>query len=115
MEEDVLGYQEAPPAAEAAPEAPAGEVRASPLARRLARERGIDLARVTGTGPGGRVVEEDVLGYQEAAPAAVPPSEGAQAEAAGAERMELSRMRQTIAKVTSDSKSQAPHFTSPPK
>ena len=110
VEEDVLGYQEAPPAAEAAPGAPAGEVRASPIARRLARERGIDLARVTGTGPGGRVVEEDVLGYQEEAPAAVPPGEGAQAEAAGAERMELSRMRQTIAKVTSDSKSQAPHF-----
>ena len=35
-----------------------GEVRASPIARRLARERGIDLARVTGTGPGGRIVEE---------------------------------------------------------
>ena len=44
-----------------------GEVRASPIARRLARERGIDLAQVTGTGPGGRIVEKDILGYTPAA------------------------------------------------
>ena len=46
-----------------------GEVRASPIARRLAREQGIDLTLVTGTGPGGRIVEKDILGY---APAAAP-------------------------------------------
>ena len=40
-----------------------GEVRASPIARRLARERDIDLTLVTGTGPGGRIVEKDILGY----------------------------------------------------
>ena len=40
-----------------------GEVRASPIARRLARERGLDLTQVTGTGPGGRIVEKDILGY----------------------------------------------------
>ena len=40
-----------------------GEVRASPIARRLARERDIDLMQVTGTGPGGRIVEKDILGY----------------------------------------------------
>ena len=40
-----------------------GEVRASPIARRLARERDIDLTQVTGTGPGGRIVEKDILGY----------------------------------------------------
>ena len=44
-----------------------GEVRASPIARRLARERGLDLALVTGTGPGGRIVEKDILGYTPAA------------------------------------------------
>ncbi len=102
VEEDVLGYREA-----SAAEAPAGEVRASPLARRLARERGIDLARITGTGPGGRIVEEDVLGYREPAPA--PEAEPAETEAEG-QRVELSRMRRTIARVTSDSKRQAPHF-----
>ena len=88
--------------------APAGEVRASPIARRLARERGIDLALISGTGPGGRIVEDDVLTYAEAppAPAAAIPS----APAAERERVELSRMRQAIARVTVDSKRDAPHF-----
>ena len=48
-----------PPAAETG-------VRASPIARRLAEERGIDLARVIGTGPGNRVTRDDVLAYEEA-------------------------------------------------
>ena len=111
-----------PTAATASPEpdqAPAsapGEVRASPIARRLARERGIDLSLVTGTGPGGRVVEQDVLDY--APPAEAPAAAGAPAappepvtvEAPAAEMAELSRMRQAIARVTIDSKRDAPHF-----
>ena len=56
------------PAPAAAPSAaPAGEVRASPIARRLARERGVDLATITGSGPGGRIVEADVLAAAHAA------------------------------------------------
>ena len=55
----------APAAAPAA--APTGEVRASPIARRLARERGVDLATVAGSGPGGRIVEADVLAAADAA------------------------------------------------
>ena len=51
------------PATDAASSRPDGEVRASPIARRLAREQGIDLAMVTGTGPGGRVVEQDILEF----------------------------------------------------
>ena len=43
-----------------------GEVRASPIARRLARERGIDLTQVKGSGPNGRIVEADVLAWQDA-------------------------------------------------
>ena len=106
-----------------------GWVKASPLARRLARERGIELGQVSGTGPEGRIVEQDVLSFAvgageveapaspvaptavaEAAPEAldVPPAEAP--AAAGADRMELSRMRQAIARVTVDSKRQAPHF-----
>ena len=56
----------APPQAEAAPPVPtapasgAGRVKASPLARRIARERGIDLHQVAGSGPGGRIVRDDV-------------------------------------------------------
>ena len=103
VEQDVLGYQEPPPAPSA------GEVRASPIARRLARERGIDLVRITGTGPGGRIIEQDILGYKEAAPATTAVA-APQAEAGAGQRVDLSRMRQTIARVTSDSKREAPHF-----
>ena len=88
--------------------APAGEIRASPIARRLARERGIDLALLTGTGPGGRIVEDDVLTYAEAP--AVPAAAAPSAPAPESERVELSRMRQAIARVTVDSKREAPHF-----
>ncbi|MDP6549634.1 MAG: dihydrolipoamide acetyltransferase family protein [Dehalococcoidia bacterium] len=92
-------------AAPSGPAALAGEVRASPIARRLARERGVDLSLVTGTGPGGRIVEDDVLAYQE-----TPPAAEAQTGTPVVERMDLSRMRQVIAKVTVDSKREAPHF-----
>ncbi len=89
--------------------APAGEVRASPIARRLAKEKGIDLTRVTGSGPGGRIVEQDVLEYQPSTSAS-PGAPAAPTPAAAPENVDLSRMRQTIAKVTSDSKRDAPHF-----
>ena len=52
-----------PPQAEA-PVLDAGEVRASPVARRIAQERGIDLSQVPGTGPGGRITREDVLSFE---------------------------------------------------
>ena len=106
------------PAATPAPASSDGQVRASPIARRLARERGIDLSAVTGTGPNGRITERDIESYQpgaaEPAPAAAPAPAPAPAAAPAAapddSRIELSRMRQTIARVTSDSKSTAPHF-----
>ena len=68
----------AAPAEAATEDPPAAEtgVRASPIARRLAEERGIDLARVIGTGPGNRVTRDDVLAYEEApSPAAAIPEE----------------------------------------
>ncbi|MBM3942966.1 MAG: 2-oxo acid dehydrogenase subunit E2 [SAR202 cluster bacterium] len=93
-----------------APATPA-DVRASPIARRLARERGIDLSLVVGSGPGGRIVEKDVLSFAEARPAApARPAAAAPAPAPAAQRVELSRMRQAIAKITVDSKREAPHF-----
>jgi pyruvate dehydrogenase E2 component (dihydrolipoamide acetyltransferase) len=102
VEEDVLAYQPAAVSPADSP-APPGGVKSSPIARRLARERRIDLALVNGTGPGGRIVEADVLAYQ-APPAAPAPA------AISPARVELSRMRQAIARVTADSKREAPHF-----
>ncbi|MCX8212959.1 MAG: dihydrolipoamide acetyltransferase family protein [SAR202 cluster bacterium] len=63
-----------PPAGAAATEEPAaGGLRASPVARRLADERGIDLRQIQGTGPGGRVTKNDVLNFEPGdAPAVVP-------------------------------------------
>jgi pyruvate dehydrogenase E2 component (dihydrolipoamide acetyltransferase) len=86
-----------------------GYVKASPLAKRLARERGIDLATLSGTGPGGRITEADV---PEHAPVAAAPGSAETVAPAGltSENVELSRMRQAIAKVTVDSWQSAPHF-----
>jgi pyruvate dehydrogenase E2 component (dihydrolipoamide acetyltransferase) len=92
--------QQTSPAAAPSP-AVSGEVRASPIARRLAVEKGIDLAQVTGTGPGGRITESDVLAYEERIEAAATPPDG---------RVELTRMRRAIARVTTQSKREAPHF-----
>jgi pyruvate dehydrogenase E2 component (dihydrolipoamide acetyltransferase) len=73
-----------------------GRIKASPLARRIARERGIDLSAVAGTGPDGRVVAEDVeRTAASGAPVALPtpslPSEGVEVQ-------QLSSMRKTIAR-----------------
>jgi pyruvate dehydrogenase E2 component (dihydrolipoamide acetyltransferase) len=75
-----------------------GRVKASPLARRIARDRGIDLAQIAGTGPEGRVVAEDV----ERAAAGGKPTQPAPAEplpvSGDVEIVELSSMRKTIAR-----------------
>jgi pyruvate dehydrogenase E2 component (dihydrolipoamide acetyltransferase) len=70
-EEDALPEAPAP---EPSPSADGGRVKASPLARRIARERGIDLAAITGTGPEGRIVAEDVERAEHAPRAATAPA-----------------------------------------
>lgn len=72
---------------------------ASPRARALATERGIDLSTIAGTGPGGRIVEEDVLKAQSAMPG-LP---------AGTDQP-LTLMRKAIARATVQSKAPVPHF-----
>jgi pyruvate dehydrogenase E2 component (dihydrolipoyllysine-residue acetyltransferase) len=73
-----------------------GRVKASPLARRIARERGIDLGAVTGTGPDGRVVAEDV---ERAAAAPAPAAPATPAPVVGeVEVVKLSQTRRTIAR-----------------
>ncbi len=91
-----------PSAADPAPALPAGpqdtRVIASPRAKALAADRGIDLSTITGTGPGGRIVEEDVV----KAPAT-------QTLPAGTDQP-LSQMRKAIARATAQSKGPVPHF-----
>ena len=113
--------------AEAPPAAPLGDgrVKASPLARRIARERGLDLATLTGSGPGGRIVKADVERAVEApaapareapAPAAAPaaPTPGVRERPETAkgqvETVELTKVQQTIARRMAESKATAPHF-----
>ena len=72
-----------------------GRVKASPLARRIAKERGIDLAQLRGTGPEGRIVAEDVE-RGEMAPAAKPAA--AAAPSGQVETVKLNQMRKTIAR-----------------
>ena len=72
-----------------------GRIKASPLARRIARERGLDLSTLSGTGPDGRIVAEDVERAQPAAGAAAPESFGSGAEA---EVVALTATRKTIAR-----------------
>jgi pyruvate dehydrogenase E2 component (dihydrolipoamide acetyltransferase) len=100
----------APAAVAAAPAAEEGWVPASPIARRMAREAGVDLAHLKGSGPGGRILERDVEAYlgaqaQRMAGAEVPVGERE------FEDKDLSTMRKTIAARMVQSKSPIPHFT----
>jgi pyruvate dehydrogenase E2 component (dihydrolipoamide acetyltransferase) len=108
---------EAAPAAETvvAPEAPASDTRikASPLARKVAADKGVDLAQIQGTGPGGRITEKDVLAAQPttATPVAAPAAVAAPVVASAEDQVvKLPRLRQITAKRTTDSKQQVPHF-----
>ncbi len=88
-----------------------GRIKASPLARRLARESGYDLAAILGTGPGGRITRDDVLGFTPApafAPSGVPAA--VPAVTVDGSDIELTTMRQAIARVTVRSKTEAPHY-----
>ncbi|GAB4569595.1 MAG: pyruvate dehydrogenase complex dihydrolipoamide acetyltransferase [Anaerolineae bacterium] len=98
-----------------------GGVKASPLARRIARERGIDLRQVQGTGPEGRIVKRDVEGFTApAAPAPAPaaaapagisaPSFGPVPEGPDVEVVPTSKLRSRIGSRMVEAKQQVPHF-----
>jgi pyruvate dehydrogenase E2 component (dihydrolipoamide acetyltransferase) len=86
-----------PSVSNGAPEQSSGRVKASPLARRIARERGVDLAAVTGTGPDGRVVAEDVERAAVGPAAPAEPTPAPLAVSAPAETA-LTNTRRTIAR-----------------
>ncbi|MEX2431686.1 MAG: dihydrolipoamide acetyltransferase family protein [Dehalococcoidia bacterium] len=135
------GPEDAPqaPAREEPAEAPSGGLKASPVARRIADERGVQLRQVTGTGPGGRITKDDVLAFlkesapSEASPSSAPPTD-APAAAAPAQpaapssqsrsmragfaprmprpdgKIVIGKMGQTIARRTQHTMSESPLF-----
>ena len=115
---------EAPAAEAAKPEVKAsvssdGRIKASPLARKLAEKKGIDLSTVKGTGPGGRIVKADVESATgaPAAPAATPstapvniPASSSGTAIAEDAKVPLNNIRTVIAQRLLESKTQVPHF-----
>ncbi len=83
----------------AAAPAPSGDVKATPLARKLAEEKGVNLSLVTGTGAGGRVREQDVLGFVQSGASSAPAPAAAPSVGGSREVMveRMSPMRQKIA------------------
>jgi len=80
-------------------------VKASPLARSMAKEKGVDLSKIKGTGDGGRIIRKDIEAYK--------PGAGGSSSAAGEEsytEVSVSQMRKTIARRLAESKFSAPHF-----
>jgi pyruvate dehydrogenase E2 component (dihydrolipoamide acetyltransferase) len=115
----------APVAVTAAPAQANGRTKSSPLARRMAKEAGVNLASLTGTGPGGRIVKRDVdaalAAVRVAVPAPMPvptPTAAPRAVAPAilgpavlkAEDITPSKLRQTIARRMTAAKQQVPHF-----
>jgi pyruvate dehydrogenase E2 component (dihydrolipoamide acetyltransferase) len=112
------------PVAAATQSSSGDRIKASPLAKRIAAEKGIDLTLLTGTGPNGRIVKEDVEAFSGAgrSPAAAPAMDpGPRQEAPAApvaaidtgiphEVVKLSNMRKTIARRLTESKQQVPHI-----
>jgi pyruvate dehydrogenase E2 component (dihydrolipoamide acetyltransferase) len=127
----VPGPVAAPAAAQAAPAeahpaqahsglsvTPDGRIKASPLARKMAAEKGIDISKVTGSGDNGRIIKKDIDSFtptQAAPTGAAQPATAAKAAPAvqGQESFDevaVSQMRKAIARRLSESKFTAPHF-----
>jgi pyruvate dehydrogenase E2 component (dihydrolipoamide acetyltransferase) len=116
------------PVAPAPTREPGERIKASPLARRIANQRGVDLASLSGSGPGGRIIKADVEAAPTdgaapvpgpaapPAPAAAParPTPGARERPETAkgsvETVELSKLQQTVARRMAESKATAPSF-----
>lgn len=119
------GQEQAPPEHFSAQNTERGTIKASPLARRIAEEHNIDLQQIQGTGPGGRIVRddlEDFLEHRSSAPSTPAPTPVASAQEAptpvaqlstpppDAEISKLSRVRLLIARRLTESKQTIPHF-----
>jgi pyruvate dehydrogenase E2 component (dihydrolipoamide acetyltransferase) len=98
-----------------------GRIKASPLAKRMAKEKGVDLSSIQGSGPGGRIIKVDVEGATPgAAPAPAPVAAPAAATGGAQEKpetakgsvevVELTKLQQTVGRRMAESKATAPHF-----
>ena len=109
------------PAQEAVPPSD-GRIKASPLARRVAEEKNVNLANIQGTGPGGRIVRRDIEAAMERGVPAPTPAAPAPVISAGAplpsfepvsyedQTIQLSKLRQAIARRMTESTTSVPHF-----
>ncbi|WP_420630340.1 dihydrolipoamide acetyltransferase family protein [Candidatus Leptofilum sp.] len=117
-EEAPAPQPEAAPAPTAMPaSAPAGDhaefpdgVKATPVARRMAQEHALDLSRVGGSGPNGRIRKSDVEAYLASPPAAQPTAVESVPTPPTATEVPLTRMRQAIARRMTESKTTIPQF-----
>ncbi len=97
----------------AIPMVESGPVKASPLAKKIARDRRVDLSRVRGTGPGGRIVRRDiesVISNQSSVISVSTPSTAHRPSSAVDETIGLTKLRQAIARRMAESKTTVPHF-----
>jgi pyruvate dehydrogenase E2 component (dihydrolipoamide acetyltransferase) len=127
--ESPVATEDAPSRQPAAPSDGDGRVKASPVARRMASEMGVELARLEGSGPGGRIVkadveaaakgdgaeapareEERVSAETRPAPAAAEPQRGEAGAKGHVEVHELTRLQQTVSRRMAESKATAPDF-----
>lgn len=84
-----------------------GRIKASPLARKMAEEKGIELNKVKGSGPDGRIIKRDIESYE---PPKEEPAAAEQFESRETEQVRVSQMRKTIARRLAESKFNSPHF-----
>ncbi len=97
----------------AAPAASSGErVLASPLARRMAEQQGVDLAAVSGTGPNGRIIKADIENFAGGAPVGAPAGAPAITPAGESpyDLIPVNNIRKVVARRLTESKQQVPHF-----
>lgn len=107
--EPVVAAVAAEPVAVAISQASGSRSFASPIARKLAKEKGLDLSAVQGTGPGGRIVRRD-LDNAVARPAAAVAASASVIPSKGTVEIPLTGMRKAIARRLTESKSTVPHF-----
>ena len=128
QQESAAATSPAPPQVAEAPPAPSpaavgsdGRIKASPIAKRIARDRGLDLSGLSGSGPGGRIIKRDVeqalaagvsAPTAPAAPAGATPGVAEKPETAKGqvEVVDLTKLQQTVARRMAESKATAPHF-----